>query len=136
MLSSNNGQCSEGGLQLSSISQQVCGHLAWVMGGPSILLSTNPSPVLNIVQPTNILVFFHFRFIYQNIKLHISVGAAALYKGPAIKAILANHKSSHLANDSHQQICSLTCHMSPLIIETCTSLTLHPQYRSDNLEAH
>ena len=132
MLSSN-GQCSEGRLQLSSISQQVCGHLAWVMGGPSILLSTNPSPVLNIVQPTNILVFFHFIFIYQNIKLHISVGAAALYKGPAIKAILANHKSSHLANDSHQQICSLTCHMSPLIIVSCTSLALHCQYGSDNL---
>ena len=127
MLSSYNGQCSEGRLQLSSISQQVCGHLAWVMGGPSILLSTNPSPVLNIVQPTNILVFFHFRFIYQNIKLHISVwtaAVAALYKGPAIKAILENHKSSHLANDSHQQICSLPCHMSPLIIESCNSLTL------------
>ena len=135
MLSSN-GQCSEVRLQLSSISQQVCGHLAWVMGGPNILLSTNPSPVLNIVQPTNLLVFLHFRFIYQNIKLHISVwtgAATALYKGPAIKAILANHKSSHLANDSHQQICSLTCHMSPLLIESCTSLTLHCQYRSDNL---
>ena len=133
MLSSYNGQCSEGRLQLSSISQQVCGHLAWVMGGPSILLSTNPSPVLNIVQPTNILVFFHFIFIYQNIKLHISVGAAAFYKGPAIKAILENHKSSHLANDSHQQICSLTCHMSPLIIESSTSLALHCQYGSYDL---